>query len=67
MVNGDDCSNLEQRWMMATDGNGYCVVVIIFKVLGPFFFAAWALNPKTLGTVLGRIFQRHLEPFWRTW
>jgi hypothetical protein len=38
MVNGDDCSNLEQRRMMATDGdgNGYYVVVITFKVLGPF-------------------------------
>jgi hypothetical protein len=48
------CSNLEQRRTMATngDGNGYCVVVITFKILGPFFFADWALNPKTLGTVL---------------
>jgi hypothetical protein len=54
MVNGNDCGNLEQRRTMATnrDGDGYCVVVITFKVLRPFFFAARALNPKTLGTVL---------------
>ncbi len=54
MVNGNDCGNLEQWWTMATDGDGdgYCVVVITFKVSGPFFFAARELNPKTLGTVL---------------